>query len=77
MSLKNLTPFCTVPGCRNRQLSRGYCAKHYQQMRRHGEIRTKRTCSVDKCENKHHARGFCKFHYDRMREQDVRATDQI
>ena len=29
---------CKVDGCNNKHLAKGYCNKHYRQMRRHGEI---------------------------------------
>jgi hypothetical protein len=29
---------CQVCGCNNEQLAKGYCSKHYMQVRRHGQI---------------------------------------
>ena len=30
---------CSVEGCNNKHYGKGYCNKHYQQFRKHGEIR--------------------------------------
>ena len=29
---------CLVPDCKNKALSKGYCPKHYQQIRKHGRL---------------------------------------
>lgn len=29
---------CSVEGCENKHFSKGYCSKHYQQIRKHGSI---------------------------------------
>ena len=31
---------CTVPGCSGRFLARGYCVRHYYQVKRHGVVQT-------------------------------------
>ena len=65
---------CSVDDCGNTAIARGYCAKHYQQMRR-GKLPDKPkirvsygpevTCEVDGCDRKIVALGLCRLHYDR------------
>ena len=31
---------CSVPGCTGRYLARGYCIRHYYQVKRHGIVRS-------------------------------------
>ncbi len=31
---------CSVPGCTGRYLARGYCIRHYYQVKRHGLVRS-------------------------------------
>lgn len=62
---------CTVPGCQNKCLAKGYCSKHYSQIREHGKILVPKVapsiCKVPGCGKKHLAKGYCSQHYDHMR----------
>ena len=29
---------CSVEGCNGKHVAKGYCSKHYQQMKRYGQI---------------------------------------
>lgn len=59
---------CSIDGCYKKNLARGWCQKHYQRWKRHGDptlLIIRSTCSFEGCENKHHAKGFCETHYTR------------
>lgn len=66
---------CELPGCRDAQVARGYCWKHYQRLRAHGSPRRFATtyvtppdpCSVTGCDRDPKARGWCNLHYKRWR----------
>lgn len=62
---------CAVAGCPGRYLARGYCIKHYYQVKRHGEIRSastsaspvRRVCKEEGCTGSSYALGRCARHY--------------
>lgn len=65
---------CTVDGCENKHVARGYCRTHYYRFKRYGdplEIRqiqqnnTDGNCKIKECDRKHYAKGYCKFHHYR------------
>lgn len=59
---------CTIPECEKPGRSRGWCSKHYERWKRHGNpyaTAHRATCTVKDCTNRHKARGFCRLHYDR------------
>lgn len=65
---------CTVQGCNNKHVAKGYCKTHYYRFRRYGDpLVVKETqakngdgsCKVDGCQSKHSGRGYCKYHYYR------------
>lgn len=66
---------CTIDGCSNKHLARGWCNKHYSSYKNHGDplARDKakelnrRGCTVGNCGVKIIARGLCSKHYDRWR----------
>lgn len=62
---------CSIDGCESLVRSRGWCAKHYQRWRRHGDPLGRNTqpadCSVDGCSGRIVARGWCRPHYYRWR----------
>lgn len=62
---------CSIPNCGlPRHNIRGWCCKHYQQWRRHGDpqFKDKKSpiCSVDGCEGKRRTKGMCNMHYQRF-----------
>jgi hypothetical protein len=62
---------CIVEGCDNKHLAKGYCSKHYMQIKRKGKIIPDKNvtigCIVEDCDNKHLAKGYCNKHYQQMR----------
>lgn len=62
---------CSFPGCEAAVMARGYCSRHYQQLRSGKELsagREVRRCSFPGCDNKHEARGYCASHYSQWRD---------
>ena len=63
---------CSIDGCDNAHLALGFCKKHYQRYRKHGDPMYLRPisdpiCSIEGCDRKHHGHGYCKFHNKRFR----------
>ncbi len=65
---------CSVGGCDGPHEGRGYCSKHYQRWKKHGDVhwsdgRQRRApiCSVEGCDGPHAAKGYCNLHYQRFR----------
>lgn len=67
---------CQVEGCLNPRKTRGYCNKHYIQVRRHHRLMLDReygprglhtVCIVPDCQGKHRAHGYCGKHYRQIR----------
>lgn len=68
------TRVCTVDGCKNKHLAKGYCTKHYTRLRNHGDVNTVKqpkgiydSCKVDGCKEKHSSKGYCSIHYKRWK----------
>lgn len=61
--------FCSVEWCDRRHCAKGYCKKHYYEMKRNGEIRLPRPerCTVAGCERVHYALDLCHLHWRRQR----------
>ena len=62
--------FCTIPGCGLEVEAKGWCAKHYQRNRKHGDPKitmNKSGCLVVGCSNSHESMGYCGPHYQRLR----------
>lgn len=65
---------CQIDGCEKPRFNRGWCAGHWNRVRRKGdpgspELRPKRTgCLIDGCERRHFAHGYCQTHAYRLRE---------
>ena len=64
---------CSIEDCLVQVATRGWCEKHYQRWRKHGdplksliEDRPK-TCIVDSCDRPAAGRGMCKMHWKRWR----------
>lgn len=63
---------CLVEGCNNKSCSKGYCSKHYAQIRKYGRITDKernkyKTCKVNDCNDTVFSKGYCKKHYYQKR----------
>ena len=63
---------CSVEGCETAKYCRGWCVKHYNRWRSHGDpltviTQTKTPCMVDACANNQHAHGYCDFHLHRFK----------
>jgi len=67
---------CSVEGCENDVLARGWCTRHYYRWRRTGEpgpvesrriTNAGRTCSVDGCDRDAEKLGMCGMHYLRYK----------
>ncbi|MFB8182631.1 HNH endonuclease signature motif containing protein [Streptomyces sp. NPDC055966] len=65
---------CTVNDCEEPVTGHGFCSKHYQRWRSHGDPsivlkpygrRLKPTCNVEGCDRTTVARGMCGKHYQR------------
>lgn len=67
---------CSVDGCDGKVLARGWCGKHYQRWRVHGDPfapprppgpAARLSCSVEGCDGLSNARGLCGRHYQQAR----------
>jgi hypothetical protein len=61
---------CAIEDCAAPSRKRGWCEKHYQRWRVHGDVTfvsVTKICSVDGCMNKHASKGYCASHYQRWR----------
>jgi hypothetical protein len=73
---------CSIPGCDNHVLARGWCVKHYNRWERNGDPlgvmhikalqRSFRRCLIDGCQNSAHRKdagkkGWCSVHYQRWK----------
>jgi hypothetical protein len=59
--------FCLVENCENKYHAKGFCQKHYDNNKNHGDPlakKEKQSCSIENCENKYSGKGFCQKHYD-------------
>lgn len=63
---------CSLEGCEGKHKGLGYCDKHYQCFKKHGDPlyinpQIIRMCSVEGCESVYDSKGYCGFHYKRWR----------
>lgn len=65
---------CQAADCDRFQWSLGYCAKHYQRLKRNGDVNinnkrvpTKGKCAIEDCDRKASRRDWCDKHYARWR----------
>lgn len=61
---------CSVKDCSNKSRKRGWCDKHYQRWRNHGDAEKtliRKVCSVENCLDKHFGLGYCLTHYGRVK----------
>ena len=62
---------CSIDSCGGQATRRGFCTKHYQRWRRHGDPLVYRPdatrgCSVEGCLRGHYGLGFCSIHWTRQ-----------
>ena len=67
-----MTRVCSVKGCNKKHDAQGYCPRHYQIWKRHGDplhvpVHVIRLCSIEGCEKKHRSNDFCSIHYEKWR----------
>lgn len=62
---------CSVDGCGGIYHSKGFCKKHYERFRKHGDpLRKRKTrpmCDVEGCDQPHYCKGFCAKHHWRFK----------
>lgn len=62
---------CSINGCENTTLARGWCNKHYLRWKTHGDPEYERPgrklCLIDDCENYRYGHGYCSKHYRRWK----------
>lgn len=61
---------CTVDDCDRKATRRGWCSKHYERWRAHGDPTAYYPdrideCTIGGCNKPHDARGLCSMHYQR------------
>lgn len=57
---------CCVAGCNSPHEARSMCSKHYQRVKKRGELKPKVIpigCYFVGCPRPHHAQGLCRDHY--------------
>ncbi len=65
---------CSIEGCTNPAIARGWCGTHYSRWQRTGDPGTVESryrprvgdCGVTECEGTIYAKGLCKMHYARQ-----------
>lgn len=67
-----ITRLCSIPGCDKPHVARGFCAKHYQRAKKHGDpLISNRyegaACKIEDCTGVAIARNLCHKHWRRLR----------
>jgi 5-methylcytosine-specific restriction endonuclease McrA len=75
---------CSIEGCDNATVGRGWCHKHYERWRRHGDplyvkpASVPRSCAIEECPHVATRKGWCDAHYRRwMKTGDTQASKPI
>ena len=61
---------CSIEGCEDKHEGLGYCRKHYQRFKKHGNpLKTKfiDVCTIEGCDKPHKTKGYCGTHYMRYK----------
>ena len=53
---------CSIPGCENKHIAKGFCHKHYKQYQKEQKILNNIICSVPNCTNPELRNGYCEKH---------------
>lgn len=67
---KKSLKICSAESCNNKHYSKGYCERHYRQIKKHNkiqEIKRHEFCIVVGCGRGHHGKGYCFKHYNQFR----------
>lgn len=70
---------CSVENCGAQARALGLCTRHYQRLKRTGDVGTdaplqvRGLCELPDCGTPHHARGLCRPHYYQARNRALRA----
>jgi hypothetical protein len=57
---------CSVEGCDEKHLSKGFCVSHYKKAKRSGLVGSHKRCTVESCESFVYSRGVCEKHYQQI-----------
>ncbi|MBD1382684.1 hypothetical protein [Metabacillus arenae] len=75
---------CEIEGCQDKHFAKGYCKKHYQRYRRHGDplytknfkykqertrLLTSAECIIEGCNNNVYVKRICYNHYSQLNNQ--------
>jgi len=74
LQVDNLKKVCKAENCGESSRTKGYCSRHYQQIRHHGRLTPEREygkrgtyCQVENCQEPQTAKGHCYRHYQQIR----------
>ena len=74
LQVDNLKQVCKAENCGESSRTKGYCSRHYQQIRHHGRLTPEREygkrgtyCQVENCQEPQTAKGHCYRHYQQIR----------
>lgn len=67
-----ITRLCSIPGCGKLHVARGFCSKHYQRLKKHGDPLFSTwyegaECEIEDCTSAAIARNLCHKHWRRLR----------
>jgi len=75
--IRNKGKKCSIYGCERQAFCKGYCSKHYQQIKFHGEVKKESAvvipefCKNLSCGKKVFAKGLCQTCYIKSRQHEV------
>ena len=61
---------CIVDSCNGKHKAHGYCDRHYQRLKKHGDVDVyfkPKKCLAEGCEDKYYGKGYCNKHYLRLK----------
>lgn len=64
---------CKIEGCNKDLIAKGFCSKHYNRFKKHGdplyikEVQKGKPCTIDGCDRPIIGKGWCSLHYGRWR----------